>query len=274
MKRGQIIGIFVLIVLISMSFVAAQAADIIKGTQDAVRPFLEALFGSSDFVFEQLLFGFIIIAFIYMALSQVEVINDKPWLMWIITLSAAVLGMRFIASEKLVKALMFPQGILGITLLVAFPFIMVFWFIEFGLEGPRTRILRKLCWGIFAVVFVYFWFRQFYVPAHTDITWAATIVGPIPTSVVNVPASIAPFGYLYLLVALVSVVLLISDEWVQGTVRRSMTQTRRDLNRGKAYANLEEQRIRYGEQLAKGAISAKDYKNFMKELADVEKTLK
>lgn len=222
-KRWAILSIVFLFSIMLVSLVsAADVGSVIKSTSDFFKPILESLFGESANLFEQLLFSLIIIAFVYMALSQIEVISDKPAVLWVVTIVSALLSVRFIANQKMVEALLVPGGVFGIAMIVLIPFVLFFWFVEFGLKGPGSRILRKIAWVVYGVIFTFIWFKQFYIPGHSEVRWAAPLAGNISETI---PASLSMWGWLYIAVIVVSILLLLFDGTIQGAISKSKART-------------------------------------------------
>ena len=129
-KKSGVIGFCCLILFFSMiSFVSAQSSpikDLITGIENIFDPILEAIFGQSEGLFEQLLLALVIVAVIYMALSHVEALDERPFALWVIAIVCAILGMRFIATNNFIELVMLPQGVLGVALLAVLPFLVYF----------------------------------------------------------------------------------------------------------------------------------------------------
>jgi hypothetical protein len=270
MKRGNLLGIFFLILVISIGLVAAQTQnETVEQFKNIITPFLQLLFGGTDYVFEELLFALIIIAFVYMALSKIDAINEITWALWIITISVAILAVRFIATESLVQAILFPQGVLGVALLVGIPFVIYFWFVEFGLEGPRSRVLRKIAWVIWAVVYIFLWIKQFYAPTHQDADWIANLFPIANPSTANL--AYVGFGYLYLIIAIASVVLLLADGTIQGAIQKSRARSRLEVHKTKLQVTLMQERHELEEKRTKGIITPAQYTTLDNDLKEREK---
>lgn len=267
MKRGRLLlfaFVLISIILVSMSLVAAQGGEVVEGIQKFFTPVLQAIFGSTAGVFEELLFALIIIAFVYMALSQIEALEDRPWVMWLIVLASAILSVRFIVTEGITKMLLFPQGVFAVAMLVIVPFVVYFWFVEFGLGGPENRVLRKVAWAVYAAVFIFLWVGQFYAPAHSEdflMPWE----GSEYYMTRQVPASIESWGYLYLLAAFIALVLLIWDGTIQGAIAKSKAQTHIDVIKEKEIAKIRRKMEEATRDLPP-ADAAKEIKKLSKEL--------
>ncbi len=213
-KRLLVFAGFFLFSIIVLSFlVSADTTDLVTGIQDFFKPILKPLFGVQveTNLFEMLLFALIIVAAAYMALDRVAVIRQNGFALWTITIAVAILAVRFIATEEIVDALLLPQGVFGIALLTIIPFALYFWFVEFGLSGTGSRVLRKVAWITYAVVWVVIWYKQMYTGTPS--------------------AALAKWGYLYLLVALVSVVFLFFDKTIQNAIRKSQAQTHKETSK-------------------------------------------
>jgi len=140
-----------------------------------------------------LLFALIIIAMVYMALDRVSIIRNNAFALWTVTIASAVLSVRFIATEGLVKVLLLPHGVFGVAMLTMIPLLVWFWFVEFGIT---SNTLRKIAWIVFGVVFVVLWWKQYYI--------------------LGVDKS---FNHLYLISAIVALIVLFADGTIQKAIR-------------------------------------------------------
>lgn len=212
---------FLVLTIFGSMFVSAapDLTTIVSGVQDFFTPILKALFGETAHLFEQLLFALLIIAVVYMALEQAPVIKNNSFALWTLAIASAILAVRYIATEGLVNLLLLPQGVLGVALLTIIPFVIFFWFVEFGLAGTGSRVLRKICWVVYGVVFAVLWYKNMYYPAS-----ASSVLGD--------------WGYMYLLIALVAVILLFADGTIQNAIRSSRAQTSKDSRKDIIIANL------------------------------------
>lgn len=275
MKRGHLIGIFIFVLLVvNICLVAAQTSQgALELVQDTFRPFLEAIFGSADYVFEELLFALIIIAFVYMALSNF--IEDNPALLWILTLAVAILGVRFIVSEKMVEILLFPQGVLAVGAITIIPLVACFWFIEIGLDGPKKRVLRKICWVTLGVIYIFMWARYFYVPSHTETVFKWIV----PVGTRTVPASVASGGYMYLAIPIFSVLFLLFDKTIQASLSKVKTEHATSIQKDnlikKAYRDLNQVHEDYANGIYSkiGGGGQKKYQEDVNRLNEVIKNL-
>lgn len=200
MKRGIPIFIaFLLLSTLAISFVSAAdegTDEIVESIKGFFTPILTALFGSTENLFEELLFALLIIAFVYMALERVSVMRNNSFALWTSTIVIAVLVVRFIATEGLVELLLLPQGAMGIAMLTIIPFAIYFWFVEFGID---SRILRKFAWAVYGVVWAFIWYKQVYKSAD-----------PV----------LSQWGYIYLISAILAGILILLDSQVRQAMKR------------------------------------------------------
>jgi ABC-type cobalt transport system substrate-binding protein len=228
MKRGISIFLLSLIALSFFSVLSAQVVsaapetgEIVSGVKEFFQPILEAIFGESSNIFEQLLFTLLIIAFVYMALDRVPIISDNTFALWTATIATAILAVRFIATENLVELLLMPQGVLGVALLTIIPFVIYFWFVEFGLAGSGSRVLRKLAWVVYGAVWAVLWYKQ----AYGD-------------SSLNIPSQ---WAYLYLIAALAALALLLFDGTIQRAIAKSKKETHLEAIKERRVSRIKKQ---------------------------------
>ena len=223
-KRSAVFIIGLMLSLFLISVVSAQdSRGFVSGVEKFFKPILKGIFGESTDIFEQLLFALIILAFVYMALSRIEAIKDNVAVLWVISVAISILSVRYIATEGLIQTILLPQGVLGVALLVFIPFLIFFWFLEVGLDGTNNKIMRKIGWSVYAAVYIFLWFKQFYLVTTTkhSITLFGWLFEGTSTS-----ASVGPGGYLYLLIAGIAIIVLLMDKTIQGAISKSRAETR------------------------------------------------
>ena len=257
-KRLVLFAGLVLAIVLASFLVSAQTEQLIKQLQNIFTPLLKAIFGETTQIFEQLLFALIIIAIAYMALDKVDAISDRPFALWTVSIAVAILAVRFIATEGFIDFLLFPQGVFGIALLAFIPFLLYFWFVEFGLEGPRHRVARKIAWSLYAAVFAVLWYQTF-------VTTTNTFLG---ITLVSTSRSVSEFGYIYLIAAGLAVVNLLFDKTIQSAIARSKLDAKMGVNMIKLKADFSEERVELNEKLRKGAIDSTEFKTLLADLND------
>jgi hypothetical protein len=219
---------FGLAVIITAGFaLAANVGDglpnIIEQIRSFFKPILMALFGEEFgevYLFEKLLFALMIIAASYMALDRVDTIRNNSFVLWTLCISVTILAVRFIAQENIIQFLLMPQGIFGIAMITVIPLALFFWFVEFGLEGARARVIRKVSWAVFAAVFIILWYKQFYLPSQTGMGFSN-----VGSSILNLGSWGGEWGYMYLIAAAIAGILLFADGTIQGAMHKSKMNT-------------------------------------------------
>ena len=205
-KRVLTLALISLVFLsvISLVVAAPSTSELVQQVQNFFEPILKAIFGegSQGLVFEELLFALLIVAFVYMALDRVPVIRNNPFALWTATIASAILAVRFIVTENLVTLLLLPQGAFGVAILTIIPLVIYFWFVEFGLSGAGSRVMRKIAWVVLAVVFAFLWYKQ-------------QEYGVIFSDYANI----------YLIAAGASILLLLLDGTIQRAIRKSRGKT-------------------------------------------------
>lgn len=227
-KRALVFAAFLFISLIFISFlVSAQTEGVVKGVKDFFRPLLNALFGESQYIFEQLLFALVILAVSYFALAQTGIFNNYPFASWIISISVSILAVRFIATKGLTESLFFPSGVYGVALIVGIPFVLYFLFVEIALAGPQYRVLRRVMWCIYAAVHLILWFKYEIVPTNPNIPGASNFINDYSWSTLVSPPTLSPglavsdFGWIYLLAAGLAILIMLLDKTIQGAIYKS-----------------------------------------------------
>ena len=168
MKKREILGFgfFAVLIIFLSAIVSAQYSglgyelrrgsemliDFIK--QIFVPIFISFLGGKSELLFERIMFFVIMIALIYVSLSRFPLFQDKKGPLWIITIVVSILATRFLIESEIVKTMLLPYSVLGVSLTAAVPFIIYFFFVQSFDDNP---VLRKILWVFFIVVFLGLW---------------------------------------------------------------------------------------------------------------------
>jgi hypothetical protein len=242
MKKSRLtFTVFFSIVLLSV-IVSAQvnleqgSRQIINWIQDIFGPFLQALFGSSEYIFEKFLFLFIIMAFIYVSLSKSKMFDSYPGVIWILAITISFLSTRYLTQVQYFIGLLIPYTALGVVLTAGIPLLIMFFFIE----SIDSGIIRKIFWIFYTVVFVGLWISQY--------------------------ARVGWIGWAYFFSAFLSILFLIFD----GTIRRSLLRqeikqlnidNRREYER-EVTRNLDKAR----EDLNNNIISSSEYNQLKRKL--------
>ena len=193
------VGLFVfalLFVSMTASLVSAGAVEeAIETVNNAgkvvygvVKPVLEIIIGKADsgeFFLAKILFLVIIFAIIWKAASRVPFFSENDWVLWIVSIGVSILAIRWFGNVQIIKTVILPYSVLGIVISVAIPFVLAFFIIkDFG------KTMRKVSWILFAVIFVGLWASRY--------------------------EEIKPFGYIYLAVAGLSLLMMLFDGTIAG----------------------------------------------------------
>ena len=169
--------LFISIILLSVSFVAAQASaqpaptnartftqgvvDIVTGgidlANDAGSPLFGALLGEASTgadLFVKVLIFLLVVLVTIAVLQLVPFFAGRAWLQFAVGAIISILGTRFIPND-MIQALAFPSSVFVASIAIGIPFII------YGLVLYKSGIgpaVRKLGWIIFAVVLVVLWF--------------------------------------------------------------------------------------------------------------------
>jgi hypothetical protein len=230
MNKRAVIGFCFILMTFLIGFVSAVDVEgTTRDVQDFFTPLLKVLFGQETGLFELLLFGLIIVAATYMALSRISFFKSSSFVLWTITIVTALLSVRYIGSIDAIEALLFPQGVYGIALLTILPLFLFFWFVEAGLEGSENRIIRKLCWIIYAAVFTFLWVKQFYIPGKME--------------------TLDNWGYMYLIAAGIAIVFLLLDGTIQGAIASSHSHSHLERIKSRELSKIRKQMEKAQEEL-------------------------
>lgn len=120
-------------------------------------PLSYVFFGSSDYVFEKVLFLAIIISIVYVVLKKIPIFEESSdAIRWVITIAISLLSTRFLVESELVQAIILPYTVLGVTLTAALPLVIFFFFVINAFPGNDIghSVMRKVLWILFIVVFL------------------------------------------------------------------------------------------------------------------------
>lgn len=276
-KRAGLIFIFLITSLLLSSLVVSAASDdskvskFVSSVESFFQPILKGVFGQNAQLLELLLFALLIIAVVYSALNRVSLFQNSPFALWIITLVIAILATRYIGTIDVVNALLFPTGVMGIAMLSILPFALFFWFVEFGMKGAKNRVLRRVAWVAFAIIYLFVWFKQFYIPANPG---SSIFFGLIQVTEPT-PAGISDWGWMYLLVFFASIAMLFLDGTIQGSIAKSRVETIVEVHKSKSAMALMSDIDKLRETIEKNAtaIESRDYHNAYDELLERARAL-
>jgi len=149
--------------------------------------------------------------------------------LWVISISAAILGVRFLPSQSVVTILV-PQATFGFVVSAIIPFILFAIFVE---RNISSQTARRVAWIFFGVVFLAF---------------AAAMQDTAPDQI-----------WIYYVTAAMALVMIIFD----GTIQRGLAKWTHEKVSASARLNLvvEQRRIiaQANEDLAKNIITQKEH---------------
>lgn len=107
----------------------------------------------------------------FLALEQVDFFNNSRWALWIVTLAASILGIRFMGSENVIRTIILPYEAMGVAISAGVPFVIYLFVVEKGLTGQDKKALRTIAWVLFAVVFLALWFYRYETLKGSSALW-------------------------------------------------------------------------------------------------------
>jgi hypothetical protein len=164
MKFNKIGVLFILSLMLMSSFVAAQNIDFRRGSEsvinffiEAYEPFLQVLFGGDDYtgflLFEKFLIYMLLLAIVYIALSNVELFSDNRAILIIVSLIVPLLSVRYM-NLQWINTVLLQYLILGTALTAILPFIIYLYFLH-GMSESST--VRKIGWIFFIAIYLGLW---------------------------------------------------------------------------------------------------------------------
>ena len=163
-KRNIIIPIFLLSILaISLASAAIPSFDpretsekIVTLLQDFFTPLFNAFLGG-EYLFEAILFLAIILAFVYVALSRIDLFYKNKPALWVITICVSVLAARFTLDAQWTQFVLQPYNFLGISILSVVPFIIFFYF----LYSFDSETVWAWGWSFYIILYLAMWYTSF-----------------------------------------------------------------------------------------------------------------
>lgn len=251
MKKGvlSLVLITLLVSSLLVGIISAQATGFassgekVKTFMDsalaAVGPIITPIIGEtvdSPYFFAKILFFIIVLSIIWIALSKIDMFNEYPWALWLVSIAASILSLKFlvgtdtIGSESWLMTMLLPYEALGITISSGLPFAIYFFIVNVGMQGPRYKTIRKVAWIFFGVIFIGLWFSRYDLGDAT---------------------------YVYPVTALVCLLMIIFD----GTIQRLFYRMKLDRYSGRDDARhlVLEKVARNDDLLAKGVITPAEH---------------
>jgi hypothetical protein len=224
MSNKKVIGVVVLSVLIISMFagivvaqVAAQGTgsgvgssveNFLNEVAAALNPIVSWIIGdvtasgtttASEALFVKLMVFILVWVIVAIAVKRVPMVQDSAAGKFFVSLIIALLGVRFITSGDLINAIWLPSGTLAVLFSALIPFIIVFFFIE----GFTQKIIRKVGWISFIVLFTLL----------AVVRWDDLKIGGTGTLAGWSAA------WIYLLIAVLSGIALMFDERVRTAIQ-------------------------------------------------------
>ena len=157
--EGRIFLVFASLILavFMLSLVSAGILDdITAAINDIVKPaspILKFIIGDTpdgEMLLVKMLALILISAVAYNGTRKVPGIQDSKALSSLVAITVAILGTRYLTSKQIVEFIWLPQGVFAVAIATLTPFILYF----FLIESFESRVVRKVGWIIFAVMFL------------------------------------------------------------------------------------------------------------------------
>ncbi len=219
-----------------------QLVDIIE---QILGPFFSVILGGGgEMLFERILFLAIILAVVYIVTSKMEVFDDNPVVIWIVSVSIALLSTRFLIENNLVQTMLLPYSVFGVALSAAIPILIYFKFVQ---SFDDSATVRKMLWIFFIIAFIGIWGARY--------------------------DDIGNLSWIYMTSAIAALIFLLFD----GTIRKYIVrQERKELdvdNRENAIIKLRKKLSELDDNYRKGLVKENYYKKKGKELVKQIKTI-
>jgi len=209
----KLFGVFILgmiFVSLGASFVgAAEVVDNVKTGVSSVYKIIEPVLAyvvgetdsSAEFFLAKILFLLIIFAIVWVALSKIEFFTEKEWVLWVVSISVSILAVRWFGSAEVVRSVILPYSVLGITITAALPFLLYF-----SIVKNFHKTARTIAWIFFAIIFIGLWIMR------------------------SGEGDIGGFAWIYLATAGVALAMLMFDGTIQ-RILHQMESERKDVLR-------------------------------------------
>jgi len=249
-----VISLLVLILVVNLVSARSITEDIKNvgtGVYDVVKPVFEAILGvvpednGQQYLFAKVLFFLIVLSIIWVTLSKIDFFSDNSAVLWVISIAASVLAVRWIGGKAVIDTIILPYSALGITVSALLPFVLYFFIIEVGLGDPKPRTLRRVAWVFFAVVFIGLWLSR-------------------DESLLTAQGSYA--GYIYPVTAALALVVLFMDGTIQKMRVRMATEKLRGANKERLLDNLRDELHELDDRLTRGTITRARHTTRVKEI--------
>ena len=162
-KKLRVFGPLLLIPIVSaQSQIGSGLNSGVKNVIDIIIQFLGPFFaailgGTQEMLFERVLVLAIVLSIVYMVASKIPTLGGgddrNNAILWTVTITVSILSTRFISDIDYLKTIILPYSVLGVTLSSLIPFV-IFWFF---IESFDNKIVRKIGWIFFIVIFIGLW---------------------------------------------------------------------------------------------------------------------
>jgi hypothetical protein len=169
MKRKFALFVLGMFLISMVGFVSAGPVEDINNFINGVIEFLDktklfsAILGDipeGDLFFAKILFFAIVFSIVYLILGKVTLFEKNTWALWIVSIAASILSIRFITDGGLIRTIILPYSALGVAISAAIPFVIAFLVIETGMKGRKNKTVRTIAWIFFTVVFLALWLTR------------------------------------------------------------------------------------------------------------------
>ena len=135
--------------------------DFVKTVGDGLSPLFEWILGNAETeelglesdILIRIVFFSVILGLLWITLSNIELFNEKRPVLSILSIGLSLIITRGIFAIGVLREILMPYNVLGVTLITVIPFIVFFIFVERGLQGTSNRVIRKILWVFYSVVF-------------------------------------------------------------------------------------------------------------------------
>lgn len=264
MKKSSILLVLISAILVLSTFnfasaatsgssIASSISGFIDGASLALAPIFQLLLGDvsgtgtqgpSFYLFAKLLV-FLLVGAIVLAIADFLPFlkeSENKWAKWMVVLIFDVLAVRFLEAQ-MIAAIILPYSVVAIALTSALPFVAYFFALY---KGTENRLFRRVGWLLFAAVFI--------------------ILFAIRSNEANVQGL-----FIYMITAVAAVIMFIFDGTIASLFRQAVNEQIFSEKRDVLLYKLRSEMLDWDAELAKGAITPKEYaelsKDYKKKLA-------
>src|SRR3989344_9322575 len=111
-KRASVYILFFILGIFIISFVSAGPAEdmtkVVQNIAGVLKPIAQQVLGTTptgDLFFAKVLFFIIVLSIIFSALENVTFFAERSWVLWLISIAASVLSIRWIVTDGIIQTL-------------------------------------------------------------------------------------------------------------------------------------------------------------------------